>query len=297
MQQLPNYQVRVNDTEPIFFYCSSPGACIQDGMIGVVNPTDEKNFATQQQFARNASLMFSPGQIIPELNPTLTTPSASSPTSTTTISPQATNYSVSKSAGSSGSRLLSTGAIVGISIAGAAALLAVAVLIYLCSRQQALRKFLRSSAPLQSGTLPHPPPGPPSMISPAMNYLPQIPRVDIENSPAGSFGEHHGYDRIAAVSDSQRSRSPPFQYEEHRDRVPMLPVLNLKLTSQGNPSPVNLVTPSPRRPLGESPMSGRLTSPTPIYQMFHQAPQVETLHSLRYAHPFRCCIVLTTEQY
>jgi hypothetical protein len=29
--------VTVNDTAPIFYYCSAPGACFQ-GMIGVINP-------------------------------------------------------------------------------------------------------------------------------------------------------------------------------------------------------------------------------------------------------------------
>ncbi|KAH8593551.1 hypothetical protein B0O99DRAFT_495295, partial [Bisporella sp. PMI_857] len=32
----PKFEVRVNDSEPIFFYCSAPGACL-DGMIGVIN--------------------------------------------------------------------------------------------------------------------------------------------------------------------------------------------------------------------------------------------------------------------
>jgi plastocyanin len=33
----PSFRVEVNDTEPIFFYCSAPGACFE-GMIGVINP-------------------------------------------------------------------------------------------------------------------------------------------------------------------------------------------------------------------------------------------------------------------
>jgi hypothetical protein len=34
----PKYLVRVNDTEPIFFYCSAPGSCIDWQMVGVINP-------------------------------------------------------------------------------------------------------------------------------------------------------------------------------------------------------------------------------------------------------------------
>jgi hypothetical protein len=34
----PSYSIRVNDTEPIFFYCSAPGSCIDWQMVGVINP-------------------------------------------------------------------------------------------------------------------------------------------------------------------------------------------------------------------------------------------------------------------
>lgn len=34
----PKFRVRVNDTEPIFYYCSAPGSCITHGMLGVINP-------------------------------------------------------------------------------------------------------------------------------------------------------------------------------------------------------------------------------------------------------------------
>ena len=34
----PKYRVRVNDTDPIFYYCAAPGSCIAHGMIGVINP-------------------------------------------------------------------------------------------------------------------------------------------------------------------------------------------------------------------------------------------------------------------
>ena len=33
----PAFQVIVNDTDPMFFYCAAPGACQNEGMVGVVN--------------------------------------------------------------------------------------------------------------------------------------------------------------------------------------------------------------------------------------------------------------------
>jgi len=35
--QPPIFSLPINDTDPVFFYCSAPGACLQ-GMVGVVNP-------------------------------------------------------------------------------------------------------------------------------------------------------------------------------------------------------------------------------------------------------------------
>lgn len=34
----PKYRVRVNDSDPIFYYCAAPGSCITHGMLGVINP-------------------------------------------------------------------------------------------------------------------------------------------------------------------------------------------------------------------------------------------------------------------
>ena len=34
----PKYRILVNNTEPIFYYCSAPSSCIGHGMIGVINP-------------------------------------------------------------------------------------------------------------------------------------------------------------------------------------------------------------------------------------------------------------------
>jgi len=45
------YLITVNDTNPIWFYCSQSNHCVSDGMVGVVNPPDGK---TAQDFANAA---------------------------------------------------------------------------------------------------------------------------------------------------------------------------------------------------------------------------------------------------
>jgi plastocyanin len=34
----PKWRVRVNDSNPVFYYCTAPGSCINYQMVGVINP-------------------------------------------------------------------------------------------------------------------------------------------------------------------------------------------------------------------------------------------------------------------
>ncbi|KAF7914305.1 uncharacterized protein EAF01_000711 [Botrytis porri] len=55
----PTFKLLINDTEPIFFYCSAPGAC-QEGMVGVINANATQTFDVQFAYAENATMEFSP---------------------------------------------------------------------------------------------------------------------------------------------------------------------------------------------------------------------------------------------
>ncbi|KFY09873.1 hypothetical protein V491_07933 [Pseudogymnoascus sp. VKM F-3775] len=105
--QPPQFSIVVNDTEPIFFYCSSPGACIQEEMVGVINPNSTQTLDVQLAYAENSTLMFSPG----EGYPSETTAPATSPSSS-----------------SAPSHSLSSGAIAGIVIGGIALILLIVIL-------------------------------------------------------------------------------------------------------------------------------------------------------------------------
>jgi hypothetical protein len=51
----------VNDTAPIFFYCSQGRHC-QQGFVGVINPTPERSLAAYRAAAANAPRNLSPGE-------------------------------------------------------------------------------------------------------------------------------------------------------------------------------------------------------------------------------------------
>lgn len=56
------YVVRVNDTEPIFVYCSGPVACDEYGMVSVVNPNATTSLDAHRQMALAASYVLQPGK-------------------------------------------------------------------------------------------------------------------------------------------------------------------------------------------------------------------------------------------
>src|ERR1700733_7460203 len=80
----PTFTIRVNDTKPIFYYCSAPGSCINYGMVGAINPNGTESVLEQTQLAKNSTFMLQPGEAWPseETNP-FTTTTSSAPTSTT----------------------------------------------------------------------------------------------------------------------------------------------------------------------------------------------------------------------
>ncbi|KAL5465247.1 hypothetical protein PMIN06_000729 [Paraphaeosphaeria minitans] len=61
----PKYSVRVNDTAPIFFYCSTPASCTKQSMVGVINPNASTSLAHQRDLALPASYQLSPGEPSP----------------------------------------------------------------------------------------------------------------------------------------------------------------------------------------------------------------------------------------
>ncbi|KAH8885062.1 hypothetical protein GQ53DRAFT_770268 [Thozetella sp. PMI_491] len=190
---LPKYSVRVNDTEPIFFYCTAPTSCIKEHMIGVVNPNSTETLDIQMQFANNATLQLTPGDNWPQEGASST---ASVPSSTATSNPANTGASSSSGGGSS----LSTGAIAGIAIGGAAVVILAATLLYLCGRRGGLDKAYRRS----TATFPPPPmgetyggnPKSPGQATFSTNHYSMPPpehdpyRGQTQSPPHGSYMQH-----------------------------------------------------------------------------------------------------------
>ncbi|OCK79598.1 hypothetical protein K432DRAFT_382938 [Lepidopterella palustris CBS 459.81] len=143
VDQLQSWNVTINDTAPIFFYCSAPGSCINYEMVGVVNPNKTQTLATQKAFAANSSFMLNPGEPIPAEASGISTMSLTTtiPSSTSTSTPTGL-AAASQTPSSSSHHSLSGGAIAGIAV-GAAALLALCgALFFFVGRAKSLKEVL-----------------------------------------------------------------------------------------------------------------------------------------------------------
>ena len=149
----PSYTIRVNDTEPIFYYCSAPGSCITYGMVGVINPNGTESVAVQTQLAKNSTFMLQPGEAWPseEQNPFTTSSAApsstSAPTSTSSTVPAASATTSAAVAASKSSSGLSGGGIAGVVIGAAAVALLAAALLFMCGRHSRKRNSMPPPAP------------------------------------------------------------------------------------------------------------------------------------------------------
>ncbi|KAJ4990595.1 extracellular serine-rich protein [Stagonosporopsis vannaccii] len=159
------FNITVNDTAPIFFYCAAPGSCIDKLMVGAINANSTQTLASQIQAAQRADFQIAVGEPIPN---EATSTILNAPTATPTHSP------------SSGTHL-SGGAIAGIVVGGVAFLVICAALFFYVGRSKSLKEVLKR----QDGNANRA-----STPGPDMGYIPheQVPRY---GSPAPAYVQHN----------------------------------------------------------------------------------------------------------
>lgn len=154
LPQPPKYSIKINDTQPIFFYCSAPGSCLTYGMVGAINPTNSTTIANQQSLAKKSAYMLNPGEPFP--------PEAPLPSDVPNAIPSGITL---PSAPASKKASLSAGAIAGIVIGALSVIVLAALLFFFWGRTKSLKDEVeRKESKLadSSGTQqqPHPDPAP-----------------------------------------------------------------------------------------------------------------------------------------
>ncbi|KAH7002901.1 hypothetical protein EDB82DRAFT_425232 [Fusarium venenatum] len=132
----PRYRVRVNNTEPIFFYCGAPGSCVRYHMMGVVNPSKNKTLKGWLKNAADVDYQLTPGEPWPKEEGFKTSTTSAVPEPTTSTAPNESSSSSPVSGGTTGSdNGLRGSAIAGIVVGSVAVLGIIIGGIYLCGRR------------------------------------------------------------------------------------------------------------------------------------------------------------------
>ncbi|OJD33730.1 extracellular serine-rich protein [Diplodia corticola] len=115
------WNLTVNNTEPIWFYCDALDSCSPNGMVGVINPQNGSSFAHQHTEAMDSVYQLAPGQTWPAEG----------------------GGSSSSSSSSHHSSSLSGGAIAGIVVGAVAFVVMAAALFFFVGRSRAYGKFFK----------------------------------------------------------------------------------------------------------------------------------------------------------
>ncbi|KAH4069599.1 hypothetical protein HBH98_067020 [Parastagonospora nodorum] len=179
LDDAPRYSIKINDTNPIYFYCSAPGSCITYGMVGAINPNSSTPISTQQTKAKDSAYMLNPGEPFPAESPL--PPNLPSSTSVPiAVAPQ--KHSA-----------LSPGAIAGIVIAALSVVALAAGLFFFMGRSKSLKDEVNQKSTHLGGGLQSPAPGQVCSPTPQMQqqgyfdakYTPQLQPQPYVLSPPG----------------------------------------------------------------------------------------------------------------
>ncbi|KAH7061002.1 hypothetical protein BKA63DRAFT_429780 [Paraphoma chrysanthemicola] len=63
---ITHWNLTINSTEPIFYYCAAPDSCREQRMVGAINPNGTQTLDAQIRAARSADIRIAPGDPVPK---------------------------------------------------------------------------------------------------------------------------------------------------------------------------------------------------------------------------------------
>ncbi|KAF2260871.1 hypothetical protein CC78DRAFT_547197 [Lojkania enalia] len=195
----PSWTLQINDTDPIFFYCSAPGSCIGYGMVGVINPSANTSLENQRQLAMDSAYMLNPGEPFPPEATLSPLPSVSS-TGSSSLASSTTPTSATPTTATSGTDaamttskpVLSKGAIAGIAVGAVTVLALAAALFFFIGRSRTLKQEVNQRS--STTNLPQSPHmwQNHSIFSPKSNMMNESSRNSAVAPPSGSIYQNFG---------------------------------------------------------------------------------------------------------
>ncbi|KAF2421189.1 hypothetical protein EJ08DRAFT_518941 [Tothia fuscella] len=136
----PSWSIKINDSDPILFYCSAPGSCINYEMVGIINPNATTVLATQKDLASKSKFVMQPGEDFPPEAAEIDKPNTPSSTKSSVTTVTATPAASSSAAAVHTKSGLSGGAIAGIAVGGVFVLGLAAALMFFIGRSKTLKE-------------------------------------------------------------------------------------------------------------------------------------------------------------
>ncbi|KAK8055551.1 Cyclin-dependent protein kinase regulator pho80 protein [Apiospora rasikravindrae] len=200
LNEPPHFDVKINDTEPIFFYCTVPGSCLENSMVGVINPNETFTLDIQKQYVRNSTFEFAPGQPFPTEMPR-------------------PNPTGSQYRGGHHDDSMSGAIIAGIAVGGAALLGLIAGLLFLCCGQRFSRMVRQHRGHIALRSAPSPAPIPAEVParpprSPYRGSEGLLFACRGEQAPSSRSGTLRGDAAAASAGGGVRRMSPTVQGQE-----------------------------------------------------------------------------------
>ena len=170
---MTTFEITINDTAPIFFYCAAPKSCTDQHMVGAINANETQTLQAQIESAKKADFQLQVGDPVPK---EATSTILNGPTSAPSTAPASSSDGVH----------LSTGAIAGIVVGGVAFLIICAALFFFVGRSKTLKESLKRQNAGENVNG-----GRSSTPGPDMGYMPHGSQVPRYGSPAPPYGQHH----------------------------------------------------------------------------------------------------------
>jgi hypothetical protein len=125
-----HFNITINDTQPIFFYCGAPGSCVDKFMVGAINPNSTQTLNGQVQAAKDADFQLVLGESVPN-------------EATSTLRNGPTGAASNDNSSGGGGTHLSSGVIAGIVVGAVAFLVICAALFFFVGRSKSLKEVIK----------------------------------------------------------------------------------------------------------------------------------------------------------
>ncbi|KAL7274621.1 hypothetical protein RUND412_002471 [Rhizina undulata] len=245
----PSLSIVINDTDPIYYYCSAPGSCITWGMVGVINPSNQTIITDFIANAKAADFVLQPGEQWPSEQPPPTDAASTSSTGGSVLGVAAKQPTPA----STSSTKMSNGEISGVTISAIIAVVLIGLLFFMVGRNKKRRAPLAAQENFQplSG-MPHmhisaPMPPPFYDTYPHAGYLnfshhisgiPTSPQMQMDPSGRGSYVQ-------STFEPLFRSpvASPPPSALSPDTKAPAVPVEQLQMVQMPGPGFLELESP------------------------------------------------------